>query len=651
MKELLNEKVLSKISRTRSLFFKEKELSIALAVYVLVLSFASLLKHHFFFTTAWDLGIFDQILYFSLHGKPFQYNVEPWFTGSWPSNFLAVHFSPILLAFLPIYALMPRAGTLLVLQTIIIACASIPLYAIALEELKDRRLALVAALTYLAHPATIGANLFDFHLETLLPLTMSTSIYFLRKKRRLSFLLAFVTSLMTIEYVGALFVLVMLIELARSKCYKSLRSLITYCAIIAVSITYFLGASNIIQAHRVVFVGESVEKIAFRNIITNPFVLFYDVGNKVFYLIIMLMPYAFIPLLRPLRLLPFILWSLMAYATNYGPYYSVCYQYGIVFVPLLSMAFVDSLRESDIQILNLNMMKLLKISLSLSLMISALVNLSPYITNPYFTIQTFQRAQTISKVMSLIPPGASILTQNEIFPHISNRMNSYVLHPDPFSDPFGVGESRVYLNYTKQLIERVEYEYALFDLKRMNKRLAELAISGLVSRGYGVYAYIDGITIFKKGYSGEPVFYEPERLVLDYRSLILLNGERFYDPTSRSGFVLRHDRGSGFGTFWYGPYILLLPGEYEVTFRLKLLSPCNNTVLVVDVADEGGKVILAKKEVHASQLILNEWCEIKLNFTNNRFRFHIEFRGISVEDECSIALDYVSVTQKSFSST
>jgi len=52
-------------------------LSIALSlIYTLIFSYVTVLKYYAFETYGWDLGIFMQILWNTVHGKPFYYTYE-----------------------------------------------------------------------------------------------------------------------------------------------------------------------------------------------------------------------------------------------------------------------------------------------------------------------------------------------------------------------------------------------------------------------------------------------------------------------------------------------------------------------------------------------------------------------------------------------
>jgi hypothetical protein len=80
---------------------------------------------------------------------------------------LGMHFEPILLALLPLYALVPSVKTLLWVQAIGLALVVIPLYLLATRSLGRPTLALVFPLLYLLSPAIQNAALMDFHAVTL----------------------------------------------------------------------------------------------------------------------------------------------------------------------------------------------------------------------------------------------------------------------------------------------------------------------------------------------------------------------------------------------------------------------------------------------------------------------------------------------------
>ena len=623
-----------------------KALLMAIASYIIVIDAFSLVKHYFFFTTAWDLGIFNQILYFSLHGKLFQYNLEPWFTNSLPTNFLAVHVSPILLALMPFYAIAPRPETLLILQPVIVALAAIPLFLIAKEELENEKLALMVAFTYVLHPGLIGGNLFDFHLEAFIPLTTFSTIYFLRKRAWKPFVLSFLAALASLEYMAPVLVLVFFCELLRSKRYKAWKDLRIFILLMVISILYFVSTNFVMTFIRdPEWRGITIHGMALNKLATEPVSILFDYQNKIAYVLLMLAPYVFIPLLRPLYLLPIAPWLGVAFVTNWGAYYSIEYQYCLVVVPFLALSFIDGLKALKTSIDYNRLIKVLKVSVIVALVACTILLPRRYLTNPYYAGQ-FERAQTIYNVLELIPHNASIITQNEIFPHLSSSQNAYSIQFNPFSNPFSPSLSDIKLRWVKKLLREVDADYMIFDLKRMLPRLADLVISEVTSRNdYGVYAFADYVIVFKRDFFKAPVLCRPTSLTLNYKNLSLDEGTRLKDESSTSGTVLAHLEEHGTGTFWFGPYAILPLGKYNLTFRLKLGSYADGYIIILDVVDNGSKEILAEREVTSEDLKVGEWIDVTFHFVSDRFQYKVEFRGINISKDVELYLDYVRVEQ------
>ncbi len=150
--------------------------------YALFMSYMALRLHWRLETRAFDLGGYDNLFFNALSGHPFRCpaNVMP--TGDWSS--LKGHAELSIYVLLPIYALYPRAETLLVLQSTLIGLAAIPLY-LTVARHTPRILAAVVALCYLLFPSLHGANLFDFHMQPVAIFFVLWVIYFVDSRRYL----------------------------------------------------------------------------------------------------------------------------------------------------------------------------------------------------------------------------------------------------------------------------------------------------------------------------------------------------------------------------------------------------------------------------------------------------------------------------------
>lgn len=147
-------------------------LALMVATYFAISLAFSILRYVEILTTNWDLGIFMQALWSSSHGHLLYEAGDYEFYGA--STLLQVHTAFILLLVVPIYAAAPSPVTLFALQSLVIALAGIPLYRITEILSGSPRRALLAVGIYFVWAPTLSSNLYDVHLEALLPLEFLT---------------------------------------------------------------------------------------------------------------------------------------------------------------------------------------------------------------------------------------------------------------------------------------------------------------------------------------------------------------------------------------------------------------------------------------------------------------------------------------------
>ena len=125
-----------------------------------VFSWALLARHHAYYSAAYDLGFFDQIIWNTAHGR--------WFATTFLKyNFAGQHMEPVLLLYAAIYRAVPRVEVLLLSEAALAAWAAVPLYLGARRVLNSSTAGLLVAAAYLLSPQLHGAVLFDFHPELL----------------------------------------------------------------------------------------------------------------------------------------------------------------------------------------------------------------------------------------------------------------------------------------------------------------------------------------------------------------------------------------------------------------------------------------------------------------------------------------------------
>jgi uncharacterized membrane protein len=149
-----------------------RHLPVALLIVAYVVHFGllSVQVHDGYGTPGYDMGIFDQgVWLLSRFHAPF--------VTVMGRNLFGDHTSFILLLAVPLYWVWPRAQTLLVLQTCLLAAAAVPIYLLALRRTRSAVIATGLAAAYLLNPALQNGNLEQFHPEAFLVLFVALALY------------------------------------------------------------------------------------------------------------------------------------------------------------------------------------------------------------------------------------------------------------------------------------------------------------------------------------------------------------------------------------------------------------------------------------------------------------------------------------------
>jgi uncharacterized membrane protein len=140
-------------------------------VYVVWMGTLVILRYQTFTATAFDLGNLDQVLWNTIHGRPFAMTNQgiDWYG---PPTRLGVHVEPVILPLSLLYVFHADVRILLMFQTVALASGTIPVFLLARKHIPEWPLfAGVMSLVYLCMPALMGLNLFDFH-----PLSLATPL-------------------------------------------------------------------------------------------------------------------------------------------------------------------------------------------------------------------------------------------------------------------------------------------------------------------------------------------------------------------------------------------------------------------------------------------------------------------------------------------
>ena len=201
-------------------------LGILVGAYFLLAFGLSLLRSEELYTGNWDLGIFQQAFWSTSHGHPLYEAGDYEMSGL--NSLFQVHPAPLLIGLETVYTVFPQAATLFVLQSAVVSLAAIPLFFLARDVTGSGRRALLVSGLYLLWPPLLAANLYDFHLESFLPLELFLLFLLWSRGRYAVGLLVAVWACATIEvgpvlvaFVALYFLLPPLRELA----HRSFRAL------------------------------------------------------------------------------------------------------------------------------------------------------------------------------------------------------------------------------------------------------------------------------------------------------------------------------------------------------------------------------------------------------------------------------------------
>ena len=667
----------------------------AVLIYAIVLSWYTLMKHNGFATFAWDLGIFNQAFHTTLFdGRLFYYTCELYLNPS--GSYFASKFSPILFIVLPFYAIHPSPEMLLVFKSFVLSLGALPLYFLSKEMIGSKKAGFMMALAYLLNPGLQSSNTFDFQPQIFIPIMIFSTYYFMIKGRwKLYFLFAFLC-LAIEEHVAVILFLLSLAKLLSENRLKSLiRTVRTLhptrpslvasmlLATLAFSASWYFVSRGVRQSFpiapefgEIYRATDSYRVLGFTNdilslpvyVLMNPQRTFealsYDFQFKFLYIIFLFAPLLFLSFKSKLSLVvvvllvPFLL-------SNYRPYYVLGAHYPLYLLPLVFLAAVEGLSSRAFRIQNTapkeskiegsrnswDLSSTLRIVIVVTLIFAVSISpISPlsqaflksppilWYAQPYSS-ETY--VNTLHEMIGMIPPNASILTQNNIFPHLSSRINAYVI---PTIEVQSKSATDALTNYIRQQMNQSDY-VLLDSIGLGTEKWTSYVLDQIDNRSdFRAYAVGGSAILFMKGYNGTSFFVPNgnQEIFLGRSDLMIPSGQIIYDKDSNDGNVAFSPNGTDAGVFLYGPYVFLPLGVYEITFEVKLGTHQDGYLATIDVSEGHGTSILSKRDLFGFEAPSNAWINYTLSLSSTQLRRAVEFR-IFTNGAADIYLDRVIV--------
>jgi uncharacterized membrane protein len=383
--------------------------------YAVIFSFVTVTRHLVFRTHALDLGYYVQLTWNLARGHGPRVSLPE--MHAWGD-----HLSPIMYLFVPAFWLAPGPVVLLVGQSMALAAGALAVFGIARRRLGDERPAAAFAILYLVNPSLHGINVRDFHAAALAIPLLLAAIYFAEAGRPWLFLASVLLTLICRED-AALPVMGLGIWLAVGR-----RRWLAGAAIAGGALMLLAVELGWIIPHfrrepythlwRYAALGHSLGEIA-ATVFLRPartLVALLTVG-RVLYLVLMLAPFGFLPLLGARDLVG----ALPALAENVLSSDPVLYnhrtQYQAFVLPFLVLAAVAGYSRLEARGLGRRPTAILAIAFTLSLALA-----SPA-ANDLAVARWWPDAdqRAVRSMLARIPGAASIAAQDRYVPHVSLR--------------------------------------------------------------------------------------------------------------------------------------------------------------------------------------------------------------------------------------
>ncbi len=460
----------------------------AIALYGILFSCLTILRYYSFKAGAWDMGIFTQSLWTTLYANKFLYHTCELFIN--PSGaFFGVHFSPILFFILPFYRLVTAPETLLVIQSFSLALAAVPIYKLAKEYAGGRIVGLLFTSLYLMYPAIQFVNWYDFHVQAFLPLFFGFMIYYVTKENWPRYFL-FVFLSLTVEEHAAWIVAFTGVYIAwnyRRQILSSIRSnepagrkvlVISITTILISGLWYWftLWQRNTFFPTNPAAMGDFLGSTNFAIlgakdplqipwvVITRPWnaiqALMFDSQYKLLYLALLFGPLAYFSFKAPAALIPTVPWFAFSFLSQSIAHHTLSNHYQAYLVAFIFAASVFGLRKNFLKTPSLksikgSIRKIVAFSLVFFFITSPLCPVINLAFPDYTYIGIGPHELQLNEVLSMISANASILTTNNIFPQVSQRVEAYVV-PDPYITA-GSDSKILALRFVNETIEHVDY--------------------------------------------------------------------------------------------------------------------------------------------------------------------------------------------------
>ncbi len=398
-------------------------ISLIITASTVILFISSSVKHILFKSNALDLGIFDQAVYLISQGQ----KSTPTLLGF---HILGDHAAWIFYPLAVLYKIYPSVYWLFAVQAIALAFSALPIWYLAKQARLKESQAIAIATAYLLYPLVFNVNIFDFHPEVIAVPALLAAVLAARSRQIgwfcLSILLVFGCKAVLALTVSAMGVWLLVFEKRRLYGAIALVSGILWFAIATkIIIPFFGGSVASVERHlyRYSYLGNSFPEI-FKNLLFHPEIILKTAFSLVNleYLILLFVPvlwgFSLVGMTPLISTIPCLAINLLA---DYQAQKNLINQYSLPTIPFLFLVVINSLA------VNRGLLKNKRAIILWSLItFLALAKFSFFGSKYLSSLDTWQvTRQAIAQVHQ-----GSVLTTDEIAPHLSHREVIILINPD-----------------------------------------------------------------------------------------------------------------------------------------------------------------------------------------------------------------------------
>ena len=402
--------------------------------------------HYKLKTNNFDLSINNNLMYGGLEGELMK---SPVVFGHNPERYLAAHAKYGGYVFLPLYALYPKPQFLLVLQSTLLGASVIPLFCFARKRISDWAAAIVCV-CFLCYYPMHGANFYEVKWVPIATFFVIATIWAVDAKRWVLFVLSFLVAAWMREDVPiGLAVAGAFLLMSGHRPKAGLFMLVTSVAIFVYVRGFLMPSAGkwwFPTMYKGLWApGEKGFSSVIKTLLSNqPYVLTTLLEkHKLFYVMHLLTPLAFLPLRRPYLWAAFIPGAVLTLlTTGYLPTITFSFQYVMHWMPYIFLA-------TPVALASIGRMPDLgrpRMRAAIGAMLFASVVLT-YNWGAFPKRSTFQggynrvsftysdkereRYEELLELVAMIPPQASVAATEHLGPHVSSRKTMYSMRRGP----------------------------------------------------------------------------------------------------------------------------------------------------------------------------------------------------------------------------